>query len=145
MGREAAQRLRDKRRAEGLCGQCGKVPTPGGKQCDNCRQYQNAYRAANLEQAREHANAHNRRVRDEVLAHYGGCCACCGEPERAFLTIDHIDGNGMAHRRSLGLTGSGYAFHKWLRANGFPPAFQVLCWNCNMGKGRTGGVCPHQR
>ncbi len=25
-----------------------------------------------------------------------------------------------------------------------PEGFQVLCWNCNLGKYYNGGVCPHR-
>lgn len=27
---------------------------------------------------------------------------------------------------------------------GFPPSFRVLCYNCNSGRARNRGVCPHQ-
>jgi hypothetical protein len=27
---------------------------------------------------------------------------------------------------------------------GFPDGFQTLCFNCNVGKYKNGGVCPHQ-
>jgi hypothetical protein len=27
----------------------------------------------------------------------------------------------------------------------FPAGFQVLCLNCNHGRFRNGGICPHQR
>ena len=83
--------------------------------------------------------------RDQVFAAYGGYkCACCGESERLFLSIDHIDNNGAEERKSGLYSGSGYAFYRWLRKSGFPPGYQVLCMNCNMGKHKNGGVCPHQ-
>jgi hypothetical protein len=28
--------------------------------------------------------------------------------------------------------------------NGFPKGFQTLCMNCNWGKYRNGGQCPHK-
>jgi hypothetical protein len=28
--------------------------------------------------------------------------------------------------------------------NNFPPEFQILCFNCNLGRSRSGGVCPHE-
>lgn len=82
--------------------------------------------------------------RTQVFEAYGGYkCACCGETEPLFLSIDHIDNNG-AEERKLGLySGSGYGFYRWLRKSGFPPGYQVLCMNCNTGKHRNGGVCPH--
>ena len=83
-------------------------------------------------------------VRDEVYAAYGGYkCACCGETEKLFLSIDHINNDGAEHRRTHKLK-TGEQLHRWLRRNNFPSGFQVLCMNCQWGK-RDGGVCPHQR
>ena len=31
----------------------------------------------------------------------------------------------------------------WLKNNNFPEGFQVLCFNCNCGKARNKGICPH--
>lgn len=83
------------------------------------------------------------RIKDEVFMAYGGYeCACCGETEPMFLTIDHIDNDGAEHRRAMKSTG-GSSFFAWLRTNGFPKGFQVLCRNCNWGKHANGGICPH--
>lgn len=73
-----------------------------------------------------------------VLEHYGGKCACCGEDEWKFLTIDHINNDGAAHRRVVKTYITG-----WLIKNNFPPGFQILCHNCNFTKEAYGG-CPHQ-
>ena len=78
----------------------------------------------------------NKRVFDA----YGGyVCACCGEREPIFLTIDHIDGGGIKHRREIGTD-----FYRWLRVNKFPPGFRVLCMNCNWAT-RFKKTCPHQK
>ena len=93
---------------------------------------------------RDKTNRINARNRAEVFAAYGGYkCNCCGETESLFLTIDHVHNNGAELRRS-GVHGNGSAFYAWLRKNGFPDGFQVLCMNCQLGKHRNGGVCPHQ-
>lgn len=85
---------------------------------------------------------YRQRLADEVFAAYGGYdCACCHEIEPKFLTIDHIHGGGSEQRKT-GL--KGYQFYRWLKKNNFPPGFQVLCINCNLGRFRNGGVCPHQ-
>jgi len=83
------------------------------------------------------------RRRDEVLNAYGGQCACCGETRRMFLTIDHVNNDGAEHRRQIGGK-SATRILRWLCENGYPPGFQVLCWNCNHAKHLNGGVCPHQ-
>jgi hypothetical protein len=77
------------------------------------------------------------------LAYGGFRCACCGETEPMFLTIDHIENDGNVHRRATRTKG-GSEFFAWLRRQGYPPGFQVLCRNCNWGKHANGGVCPHQ-
>lgn len=89
----------------------------------------------------------SRNFRDKQLAleQYGGKppkCACCGEKHLEFLTIDHVKGGGTAHRRSIG-SGSG-AFFRWLRNEGWPKGFRVLCMNCNFSFGLF-GFCPHQK
>lgn len=81
------------------------------------------------------------RLRAEALAAYGNKCACCGEDRLPFLAIDHLNGGGAAHKRSLGI-GCAVDFYRWLRVNEFPSGFQVLCHNCNMAKGFY-GKCPH--
>lgn len=87
----------------------------------------------------------------EVLKTYGGKCTCCSETSIEFLTIDHIDGKGAEHRKSLGLdcgsdekTAAGHTFYRWLKKNNFPTDnFQILCFNCNYAK-HVYGVCPHK-
>jgi hypothetical protein len=87
------------------------------------------------------------RLRLEVLEAYGNKCACCGEEHPDFLTIDHINNDGAAHRRELFGDSRGvgsYEFYLWLKREGFPKDnFQCLCMNCNWAKGKY-GVCPHQ-
>ena len=88
---------------------------------------------------RSHQKGYHAEHIRTVIEHYGSRCACCGETEPIFLTMDHIDGGGTAHRESLN---SG--LYRWLIKNGFPDGFQVLCYNCNFGKSRNGGICPHK-
>jgi hypothetical protein len=76
-----------------------------------------------------------------VIAHYGGKCACCGEAEFEFLVIDHVNGGGTQHRLEVG---SGSHFITWLLDNGLPEGFRVLCHNCNGALGHY-GYCPHER
>lgn len=95
------------------------------------------------------ANGIVRRKRDaeiktEVFNAYGGfMCACCGETEVAFLTIDHVNNDGAEHRRQLKEESGSSHLYKWLRRNGYPAGFSVLCMNCNWGRYINGGICPH--
>jgi hypothetical protein len=95
------------------------------------------------ERSREQAKSSSLKRKAEVLAHYGGSCACCGLDDLAVLSIDHIDGGGCAHRRELKARGEHFGYH-WLKKNGFPAGFRVLCVNCNFARGLY-GYCPHER
>lgn len=77
-----------------------------------------------------------------VFNHYGAKCACCGESEPLFLAIDHVENDGHLHRKKNGKS-THNNIYGWLVRNGFPLGFQTLCMNCNHGKHRNGGVCPH--
>lgn len=95
------------------------------------------------QRARINAKEWIARVRDEVYNAYGGAvCVCCGETERRFLTMDHINNDGHIHRKKEKWAAS--ALYTYLRSHGFPPGYQVLCFNCNLGKARNKGVCPHK-
>jgi len=74
-----------------------------------------------------------------VFEHYGKKCACCGESNIKFLTIDHINGGGTKHRKNIKIK-----MYSWLKKNNFPEGFQTLCFNCNWGKYHNNGVCPHK-
>lgn len=87
----------------------------------------------------------NAVLREQVFSAYGGhLCACCGETELLFLTIDHVENDGARMRADRTHGRGGTQFYQWLRINKFPKGFQVLCMNCNIGKHRNGGACPHQ-
>ena len=88
--------------------------------------------------------AYSRRLKDEVYAAYGGYeCKCCGVTEATFLSIDHMNNDGAKQRKELHGKTPGYLY-TYLRRNKFPAGYQVLCMNCQVGKHRNGGVCPHQ-
>jgi hypothetical protein len=85
--------------------------------------------------------------RRKVLQAYspGGLrCACCGETEYEFLSLDHKYNDGAKHRRELGTRGNGPKMLRWIRKNNYPPIFRVLCYNCNCTRGFL-GYCPHER
>lgn len=120
---------RVKRKAAGLCIGCGRNPPASGVRCRDCHETQRASIVKS-----------QYRAKCEAIVHYGGKCQCCGEDRICFLTIDHIDGGGNVHRQEVG---SGHEFHRWLKKNGYPDGFQVLCYNCNCGK-HDAGECPHK-
>lgn len=95
--------------------------------------------------SKEKHKEHNHKLKLEIFEVYGGAkCACCGENKHhSFLAIDHIKGNGSAHRRSLNMPSGGYRFYSWLKRDGYPKGYQVLCHNCNVAKAIM-GECPHK-
>jgi hypothetical protein len=88
------------------------------------------------------------KIKIAALEAYGGVCACCGENDQRFLTLDHTKGDGATHRRELLGRGWVNKAHKYLvklRSLGWPQdlGIQVLCANCHNAKDNWGG-CPHQ-
>jgi serine/threonine protein phosphatase PrpC len=127
--RQYAREKELKRRSAGLCLACGAKSKYRKGYCKKCYDLR--------------LSAHKTRRetrRDIVIQHYGGKCACCGEKEPRFLTLDHINNNGSEHRRSINRG----QFYPWVIKNGFPNDLQLLCWNCNLGKYHNNGVCPHK-
>lgn len=89
------------------------------------------------------------QLRQDILKAYGGKCSCCGEREPIFLTLDHIYNDGAKTRLALqganGKPRGGVWQYADLRKKGFPKdRHRLLCWNCNCGRQRNGGVCPHK-
>ena len=105
-------------------------------------QYAKVYYVKSREKVLERLRRRYKEHKDSVLAHYGRACACCGESGPLFLTVDHIENDGRKHRK--GPDTSHHNIYGWLVRKNFPPGFQILCMNCNQGKHRNGGICPHQ-
>jgi hypothetical protein len=132
------------------CPSCGKVKSraafylqpsnPSGlyAYCKSCSQ----------ERTRRDSRRLYLRLRLKVLGHYSRGiphCACCGEQTLEFLALDHTNGNGNEHRRSIAKNHKGGAdTYHWVVRNSFPSGFRVLCHNCNMAIGFY-GACPHTR
>ncbi len=78
----------------------------------------------------------------KMLNAYGTMCACCGESEPDFLTLDHKNNNGAKDRRA---NSQSYGVYMRLNKRGWPKEdHQVLCMNCNWAKRRT-GFCSHKQ
>lgn len=106
------------------------------------RKYNQEYYRIHGVDIKAHRDKSRKKCKSEVLEHYGGKCACCGESHVEFLAIDHIDGGGNEHRKKLGKSGT--TFYFWLRKQGFPDGYRVLCHNCNQSRGYF-GYCPHEK
>lgn len=143
---------------------CGSPTTAGRRQCARCylseysrstvgRDGQRRYREANkpllrLRKAKygkqyygEAQKQYALRLKMEMISAYGGKCACCGEVDHEFLTLDHPKRDGRQHRKQVGAAAGTW---RDLKKRGWPKDdYRLFCWNCNMAT-RHGNTCPHQ-
>ena len=109
---------------------------------DGCRRYRKKHHA----RLKIHGKAYRDNLRISALNNYSDSnpiCKCCGEGHIEFLAIDHINGGGNKHRKSIAKNLAGWQFFLWLKRDNYPKGFQVLCVNCNFAKSHGG--CPHNR
>jgi len=67
-------------------------------------------------------------------------CACCGESKYEFLSIDHIVPQKGYYKEA----GGENLYSKLLKIPTQKKHYQILCYNCNMGK-RLNRDCPHKK
>jgi len=107
---------------------------------DKIRQESRRWNDAHPDRKRANTKANRIKRRLKCIDAYGGKCMCCGNNIYEFMTIDHVNGGGSKHIKSLG--GNGTGFYSWLIQNKFPNGYQTLCYNCNCAKSSY-GMCPH--
>jgi hypothetical protein len=104
------------------------------------------YRSNKPEKAKNAAKKYRLRKqaenREKIYAAYGNKCVCCGEDNPLFLTVDHVNSDGYLERKNKKYT-SGSQFYSLIVKQNFPDKYQLLCYNCNMGRARNNGICPH--
>lgn len=125
--KENSRKIRKLRKTKNLCQRCGQPNDIKGDCCSNCK--------GKMRQRYEN-------IKSIVFNYYGSKCECCGENNQKFLSIDHIYRDGTKHRKEIG-SGS-LVLYRWLIQNNFPEGFQILCYNCNIGKAHNNGTCPHK-
>lgn len=146
--REFHAKWRAEKIAAGLCTSCGVNKTHAGRvRCREClkkrlekaREYQRekylampAWKKTTLKREKL------RRLREKVVFDLGGECVCCGESIPEFLTFDHANGDGKKDRTTN-------AQKQMLRdvLHGKRSDIRLLCFNCNCGRERNFGQCPH--
>jgi hypothetical protein len=71
----------------------------------------------------------------------GNKCSCpeCGEQEPLFLTFDHVKNDGYLDRGGDDTLRNA----RYILKHPSQTKLQLLCMNCNLGKMRNNGVCPH--
>lgn len=80
-----------------------------------------------------------KRLREEVIQHYGSRCVCCGTRRIEFLLMRPAQGNELAHAMKKIKT----TLPWWLKKHGYPKGYRVLCYNCDMSI-KLYGYCPHK-
>jgi len=84
----------------------------------------------------------NARLKKKLFDAFGSICVCCGETSIEFLTIDHINGGGRAHREKSG--GSHQTYRDIIKQGCPRDLYRILCMNCNFAT-RFREPCPHQK
>jgi hypothetical protein len=95
-------------------------------------------------QMNEYHRNQQRKLRDAMIAEYGGKCTCCGENRREFLTLDHKNGDGAEMRRKDGCHHNRKTIARMNREGWDHENFTLLCMNCNFSRGIY-GYCPHEK
>ncbi len=159
---ESNQRPSDRKRNLEICITCKKQQAKSYRDGDAPRykKYSLKSRAKRTPKQIEHNrrichegnDRRRKRLKLEIVEAYGGQCACCGESEIGFLTIDHIYGDGSddrpwgnPERGQKGSRASGVFLYFRIKREGFPKdRYRLLCYNCNCAMGHL-GYCPHQK
>lgn len=121
MTNEKTKTLYAKRKAQGICANCGNAPAVT-KFCEECRQQRN-----------KDSNAYRAETKLLVLSHYGpnGKLQCswpdCTVIDPDMLSLDHVNNDGSKDR--AGSCPGGVQFYVKLKGKGFPEGFQTLCHN----------------
>ncbi|MCK9602245.1 MAG: hypothetical protein M0R06_24590 [Sphaerochaeta sp.] len=90
---------------------------------------------------RAYAKKYRNKIKELMFQIYGHECACCGEKNLKFLTLDHVNGDGRIDLKRLG---NQISILKDAVERPDKSKYQILCYNCNLGRYHNGGVCPHK-
>ena len=146
----------EKKKAAGLCITCGTADAGEFSRCRPCREKRQKQRKNWKHQRHTHCvdcgiSAHGYRCREcwdlmrrkyaktaaerreLIFSLYGDVCACCGEANKKFLSLDHINNDGYKER-----TRGRICTEK-------RDDLRILCMNCNWGRARNEGTCPHEQ
>jgi hypothetical protein len=116
--------------ASKLCVVCGTAPSLKGRvRCEGCAHKCNR-------------SVYDRMIRDKILilTNYSpnkilGCSwPDCKVKDMDMLVLDHMNGDGAEHRRSLKGSAKVVRIRRDLILRNFPPGYQTLCSNHNLKK-----------
>lgn len=121
-------------KAKGLCLWCSAPRANNTKYCDACKI-----------KSRQSWKKGKQKCWKTIFEYLGDICVCCGESNKKFLTIDHINNDGYKEKKEPYGKGSNIAlkYAAKIRRGEKIENLQILCFNCNCGKARNKGICPH--
>lgn len=127
-----------------ICSRCRELKhdidfTKGQNYCRDCKaEYKRIYHEQNREYLNKRRSEWRAKDKLTVLSHYSEAnppvCIRCGFTDIRALSIDHIYGGGTAQKKDYEVGGN--HFYAWLRRQGYPSSYQVLCMNCQFIKRR---------
>lgn len=85
-------------------------------------------------------NCYKRSLQEIIFIYFKEKCNCCGEDNKHFLQIDHINNDGYLDRKIRRKDYLKYYTNIIRNIDNF----QLLCANCNFGKLMNEGICPHK-
>lgn len=135
------------REANKLCIYCGKQsPQEDRKGCGDCLRKKVKTTVNFSKRNKTSSEQYRLLIKHQVIEKYGSVCACCGEKQILFLTIDHINNDGGKDRLDIFGTKNAptTSWYLKLRREEKRKDLQVLCFNCNLGKVTNYGECPHK-
>jgi hypothetical protein len=124
----APRRLISKYPSRRVCRPCIRAIDSGHVRPDRDAAYWRRYRRRNGPHTRALNQKGQQKLRDAVIAYLGGQCVQCGFANAQALQVDHVNGNGNAHRRMV--TNYRTTYRQILRGE-CEVAVQLLCANCN--------------
>ena len=116
-----------------------------------CRSCENARTRGRYNPEKEKIRAEKKyiKVQTEILDHLGRECSCCDIDDVKFLTIDHVNTDGAAERKSIysgkdkRAPGGWERMYPVMKKQGFDKSkYQIMCYNCNMSRFYV-GFCEH--
>ena len=138
---------RNKYISAGLCYACGNEKPESNRRLGlNCLEVRRKYYKNNTKFCKQIAKSYRESIRKRTLEHYGPFCSCCGEDNYRFLTIDHINNDGLWRSKNKERPPNKFyaSIVKQGKEGNWPSDLQILCYNCNCGRAFNSGICPHK-
>jgi hypothetical protein len=98
------------------------------EQAERAKVYNQIHKTELADKKKVYNQSRKPKLKEAVLTHYGNgkyACVKCGCDDSRTLSIDHINGGGAKHKKSIKTN-----LYQWLKNNNYPEGYQTLCMNC---------------